>query len=118
LSSIAENLVDRVPGSDSTSDLYFDVRHAKYGPDLRSVVATSGHCVEVNNVEVTKAVLSPRDSNPDWIGDADHFLVVRASGKLYARTAAEVKRGNCDHRSRTGKRAQIMRGKTAVTIAC
>jgi hypothetical protein len=113
-----QRLPDRFPALDSASDLHLDISGPKNGLDFRSVIAASANGIQVNDMEVSKSILSPGDSYSDGIGDADDFLVVRASGELHARASAEVKRRNCDHRARCGIKARIMRGEGAEMIAC
>jgi hypothetical protein len=102
LSAVIEQALDGFPAPDSTSDLHFCVGGTEDRLNFRSVVATPGDTVEIHDVQVAKPVLSPRYGDPDWIGDAYHFLIVRAGGELNTRAATQVERGNCDHRARSG----------------
>src|SRR5687768_7368983 len=118
LRSIAQQPIDRVPAPDAAPNLHFDVGRAEDGLNLGSIAATSCHRVEIDYVEVAKAVLSPGDGNSNGIRDADDLVVVGAGGKLHAGSASQIHCRNCDHRVRVAVRARIMRGESAATIAC
>lgn len=68
--------MDRFPALDSAPNLHLDVCRTKDGLNLGRVVATSRHGIQINDMQMTESVLSPSDSYPDGIGDADYLLVV------------------------------------------
>jgi hypothetical protein len=79
--------------------LYFDVSSSKNGLDLRLVVSTPRDRIQIDEMKVSKAVLSPGKGDSDRIRNSNDFLVVRARGELNTGAASEVERRNRDHPS-------------------
>src|SRR3954465_10373009 len=116
--TVVQQLLDELPASDSAADLDLYLSRAQYSLNLGGVATAAGNGIEVDDVEISKSVLSPRCCDSHWIRNADHFLVVGAARQLDTSAAAQVERGNCDHRVLRLIEAWIMTGEGAALIAC
>jgi hypothetical protein len=116
--AVVQHLLHEVAASDSTANLYFYVGRAEQCLNLRGVAASAGDRIEIDDMEISKTVLSPRGRYSHRIRNPDYFLVIGAAGKLNTGTAAQIERGNCDHRARRLIEAWIMTAEGAALIAC
>jgi hypothetical protein len=62
--------------------LNFGVRCPKDATNFDVVVATEHDSVEIDDMQMVKAVLPPCESNADWVRDSDQLLVIGVSSEL------------------------------------
>jgi len=54
----------------------FSIGGAEHSLDLGQVITSSRHAVQIDDVQMTKAVSPPGNSDTDGVRDADHFLII------------------------------------------
>lgn len=118
LCSIVERVLNQLPASYSSAQLYLNVGRSENRLNFRGIVPAPGHRIKVDDVEMPEAVLPPGKSNPNRVRDSDKLLVVGSRRELNAGTASQIERRNCDHPARVGVRAQVMTAEGAALIAC
>ena len=67
---------DQLPAADTTADLNLGVRCIEYRLNFVGVVSSSRNSVKVDNVEVTKPILSPGVRYAHGIRDAEQLAIV------------------------------------------
>jgi hypothetical protein len=100
LRSVIQGALNELPAAYPSSQLDFDVSSSKDGLDCRLVVSATRNRIQIDEVKVSKAVLSPSQGDSYRIGYSNDLLVVRTSGELNTSSASEVERRNRDHLAR------------------
>jgi hypothetical protein len=90
LRAVIQSALYELAASDSAADLDLDICVAQYRLDLGSVVAVACYSVEIDDVEMSKAILPPGEGDPERIGDTKYFPVIRAGSQLDTRPSAQV----------------------------
>src|ERR1700741_1693801 len=111
LCSIVQRVLNQIGAADSAADLNFRIGSSKNALDLGRIISPARDTVEIDDVKVTEAVLSPGDRDSDGIRNSDNLLIVGSGCELNACTTTKIECRYGDHPTCEGKRARIMTAK-------